>query len=76
MLAKNINDNAGFLNKRGACEFFASKLAPTTGHVRAHIFARDRPVEACTGPIYLLAFGKMLTITFALKIKTKQRPKP
>ena len=29
MLAKNVNDNACFLNKRGACEFFASKLAPT-----------------------------------------------
>ncbi len=31
MLAKNVNDNACFLNKRGACEFFASKLAPTAG---------------------------------------------
>ena len=30
MLAKNVNDNARCLNKRGACEFFASKLAPTT----------------------------------------------
>ncbi|AZF26404.1 hypothetical protein C4J90_2231 [Pseudomonas sp. R2-60-08W] len=29
LLAKNVNDNACFLNKRGACEFFASKLAPT-----------------------------------------------
>ncbi len=29
MLAKNVNDNALFLNERGACEFFASKLAPT-----------------------------------------------
>ena len=29
MLAKNLNDNAPFLNERGACEFFASKLAPT-----------------------------------------------
>ncbi len=29
MLAKNVNDNACSLNKRGACEFFASKLAPT-----------------------------------------------
>ncbi|CRM40713.1 hypothetical protein [Pseudomonas sp. 37 R 15] len=28
MLAKNVNDNACFLNERGACEFFASKLAP------------------------------------------------
>ncbi len=29
MLAKNVNDNACFLSKRGAGEFFASKLAPT-----------------------------------------------
>ncbi|NCE91461.1 hypothetical protein DK871_15420 [Pseudomonas sp. L13] len=29
MLAKNVNDNACLLNERGACEFFASKLAPT-----------------------------------------------
>ncbi|GLH48565.1 hypothetical protein RS3R2_22500 [Pseudomonas lactis] len=29
MLAKNVNDNACFLNERGAFEFFASKLAPT-----------------------------------------------
>ena len=29
MLAKNVNDNACTLGKRGACEFFASKLAPT-----------------------------------------------
>ncbi|AZF09045.1 hypothetical protein C4J93_0831 [Pseudomonas sp. R2-37-08W] len=29
MLAKNVNDNACFLNEHGACEFFASKLAPT-----------------------------------------------
>ncbi|AZF20333.1 hypothetical protein C4J89_1509 [Pseudomonas sp. R4-35-07] len=34
MLAKNVNDNACFPNKRGACEFFASKLAPTDGGVR------------------------------------------
>ncbi|AZE61794.1 hypothetical protein C4K02_3435 [Pseudomonas synxantha] len=26
---ENVNDNAGFLNKRGAYGFFASKLAPT-----------------------------------------------
>ncbi|MDF2793034.1 MAG: hypothetical protein K0S85_787 [Pseudomonas orientalis] len=31
MLAKNVNDTACFLNERGACEFFASKLAPTFG---------------------------------------------
>jgi hypothetical protein len=29
LLAKNVNDNASCLDKRGACEFFASKLAPT-----------------------------------------------
>ncbi|GEM_PF-2625341 len=37
MLAKNVNGNACFLDKRGACEFFASKLAPTEGDDRAHI---------------------------------------
>ncbi|CAN2983393.1 hypothetical protein METHPM2_90067 [Pseudomonas sp. PM2] len=31
LLAKNVNDNACLLNERGACEFFASKLAPTEG---------------------------------------------
>ena len=31
MLAKNVNDDAYFLNKRGAYEFLASKLAPTKG---------------------------------------------
>ncbi|CAN2977650.1 hypothetical protein METHPM2_470026 [Pseudomonas sp. PM2] len=29
MLAKNVNGKARFLNERGACEFLASKLAPT-----------------------------------------------
>ncbi|GLH46752.1 hypothetical protein RS3R2_04320 [Pseudomonas lactis] len=33
MLAKNVNDDACSLNKRGACEFFASKLAPTISGV-------------------------------------------
>jgi len=27
LLAKNVNDNAGFLNERGAGKFFASKLS-------------------------------------------------
>ncbi|PRW92746.1 hypothetical protein C7A10_12685 [Pseudomonas fluorescens] len=31
MLAKNVNDNACILGARVACEFFASKLAPTSG---------------------------------------------
>jgi len=33
LLAKNVNDNACVLKERGACEFFASKLAPTEGDV-------------------------------------------
>ncbi len=38
LLAKNVNDNACFLNERGACEFFASKLAPTVlGLAPSHI---------------------------------------
>ena len=31
MLAKNVNDDACYLNKHGVDEFFASKLAPTEG---------------------------------------------
>ena len=33
LLAKNVNDNACFLNERGVCEFFASKLAPTESEI-------------------------------------------
>ena len=29
LLAKNVNDNACFLNERGVWAFFASELAPT-----------------------------------------------
>ncbi|KWV78552.1 hypothetical protein PFL603g_01709 [Pseudomonas fluorescens] len=29
LLAKVVNDDAGFLKERGALTFFASKLAPT-----------------------------------------------
>ncbi len=29
LFAKDVNDNAGFLNKRVVLGFFASKLAPT-----------------------------------------------
>ncbi|RZI32928.1 hypothetical protein EUX57_05060 [Pseudomonas orientalis] len=29
LLAKNVNDNAGYLILRGVLGFFASKLAPT-----------------------------------------------
>ncbi|AKA85274.1 hypothetical protein VO64_4728 [Pseudomonas synxantha] len=39
MLAKNVNDNAYFLNKRGAYGFLASKLAPT----RAQQLSSHRP---------------------------------
>ena len=34
MLAKNVNGNAAIQDKRGALEFFASKLAPTGGSGR------------------------------------------
>ncbi|OWQ40720.1 hypothetical protein CDH05_15510 [Pseudomonas lactis] len=33
LLARSVNDNARFLNERGAYEFFASKLAPTKAAV-------------------------------------------
>ena len=40
MLAKTPNDNACLLNKRRACEFFASKLAPTKwGQARFYILS-------------------------------------
>ncbi len=42
MLAKNVNDNAYFLNERGACEFFASKLAPTDGGEAPTYLAQNR----------------------------------
>ncbi len=44
MLAKNVNDNACFLNERGACEFFASKLAPTDGG-EAPTYLAESPSE-------------------------------
>jgi len=31
LLAKGVNDNAGYLVERDTLAFFASKLAPTTG---------------------------------------------
>ena len=40
MLAKNGNDNACVLTERGACEFFASKLAPTKSFLTASHFNR------------------------------------
>ncbi|RZI18764.1 hypothetical protein EUX53_23505 [Pseudomonas orientalis] len=45
MLAKNVNDNARFLDKRGALGFFASKLAPT----RAVTFARQIYAQSAPG---------------------------
>ena len=35
MLAKNVNDNARILDDRSVFEFFASKLAPTSGILNA-----------------------------------------
>ncbi|CAD0264364.1 hypothetical protein HBO43_23140 [Pseudomonas veronii] len=35
MLAKNVNDNACILDDRSVFEFFASKLAPTSGILNA-----------------------------------------
>jgi len=45
LLAKNVNDNACYLNKRGVYGFFASKLAPTWhwGKPLAHVDIR-RPL--------------------------------
>ncbi|NCE85422.1 hypothetical protein DK870_13555 [Pseudomonas sp. Q1] len=44
MLAKNVNDNAFFLDQRGACEFFASKLAPTQSLTLASLFSNPSNV--------------------------------
>jgi len=37
LLAKNVNDYARIQDVRGACEFFASKLAPTDGGTQQYI---------------------------------------
>ena len=50
------------------CEFLRGTHLPH--------FDRCRPTGACAHLIYLLVSRKMLSITFALKIKTKQRPTP
>ena len=38
LLAKNVNDNAGILDKRVARKFFASKLAPTVERLKQRAF--------------------------------------
>ncbi len=38
LLAKNVNDNAGILDKSVACAFFASKLAPTVKRLKQRAF--------------------------------------
>ncbi len=44
LLAKDVNANAGFLDKRGVLWFFASKLAPAVFSVRAgHVAFKCRP---------------------------------
>ena len=37
LLAKDVNDNAGFLDKRVVVGFFASKLAPTSSARAGHV---------------------------------------
>ncbi|MQB16799.1 hypothetical protein DXU77_17165 [Pseudomonas lactis] len=41
MLARNVNDNACFLNKRGANAFLASKLAPTKSLAFGQVFSQN-----------------------------------
>ena len=48
MLAKNVNNNAGFLSKRGACGFFASKLAPTGNVIACWVCAFSSGHRALT----------------------------
>ena len=47
MLAKNVNENACLLNEYGACEFFASKLAPTTLPGASMTLRQPCPPGAC-----------------------------
>ncbi len=42
MLAKNVNDNAFFLNQRAALETIASKLAPTGGKAQKPISRQQK----------------------------------
>jgi hypothetical protein len=52
LLAKNVKDNARFLEERGALESFASKLAPTLGQFvlcdtcNPHIFEEKLQIPA------------------------------
>ena len=48
MLAKNVNDNACFLKEPGACEFFASKLAPTFERIATF----EQAVSVTTPPAF------------------------
>ncbi len=57
MLAKNVNGNACLLDKRGACEFFASKLAPTkslSGQPALFLQGELREAHTRTGGAYVL----------------------
>ena len=58
LLAKDVNDNAGFLDKRVVLGFFASKLAPTVagaeaGHVAFQMLPRA-PAAALQRLLYFL----------------------
>ncbi len=54
MLAKSVNDNAGFLNERGVCEFFASKLAPTFVFV---VLGVVQIITNCLAPLLPLLYN-------------------
>ena len=54
MLAKNVNDNAGFLNERGVYEFFASKLAPTFVFV---VLGVVQIITNCLAPLLPLLYN-------------------
>ena len=76
MLAKNVNDNACFLNKRGVCEFFASKLAPTAifkscYYAKGILNAKVCPMNSSlTRPERLLILGSTLTVLLIVGVVT------
>ncbi|NNA53266.1 hypothetical protein [Pseudomonas lactis] len=70
MLAKNANDNARFLNKRGVCEFFASKLAPTEIEPAIRLFLQRLSVTVTKTEMMHLAIDPFSNRPAALSFAT------
>ena len=50
MLAKDVNDNAGSLIRRGTFRFFASMLAPTEGLAKTNVSRTRRGTFIAANP--------------------------